>query len=265
MPVSARGTVYNMNGPQGAPVVVLIHGLGLTRGTTWAAFVPALARHYRVLTYDLIGHGDTAPPRGPVTLSDLSNQIIALMDELDIGRAALVGFSLGGMINRRCAMDHPDRVAALAILNSPHERTPERQKMVEQQARDADAGGPAATIDAALARWFTQEFALQRPETVARVRETVLANDPEAYAALRLVLAEGVVELIRPMPPIAHPTLVMTCEDDSGSTPEMSQAIATEIRGAELQVVAGLRHLGLIEQPQTFLAPLLDFLRRQLS
>jgi len=264
MPVSARGTVYNMTGPPGASVVVLIHGLGLTQGTTWAAFVPALARHYRVLTYDLIGHGDTAPPRGPVTLSDLSNQIIALMDELDIGRAALVGFSLGGMINRRCAMDHPDRVVALAILNSPHERTPERQKMVEQQARDADAGGPAATIDAALARWFTREFASQSPEIVARIRETVLANNPVSYAALRLVLAEGVVELIRPVPPIAHPTLVMTCEDDSGSTPEMSQAIATEIHRAEMQIVAGLRHLGLIEQPQTFLAPLLDFLRRHL-
>src|SRR6056297_3243404 len=262
MPVSRAGTAYEMTGPEGAPVIALIHGLGLNRGSTWGAIVPVLAQEFRVLAYDLLGHGDSALPGGKVNLTALSEQLIALMDELGIARAALVGFSLGGMINRRCAMDHPERVAGLAVLNAPHERDRQAQKMVEASARDSSAGGPAATIEAAIERWFTPEFKNDSSDLVDEVRATVLASDPASYAAHRRVLAEGVTELIRPQPPITHPTLVMTCEHDSGSTPAMSHAIASEIEGAETVIVPGLRHLGLLEQPGRFTPPVLDFLDR---
>ena len=265
MAVSQQGTVYDLTGPKGAPVVVLIHGLGLTRGSTWGEIAPVLARDYRVLAYDLLGHGETALPDDPVTLTALSAQLIALMDELGIERAALVGFSLGGMTNRRCAMDHPRRVSALAILNSPHDRGEEQQQIVEQRARDTAAGGPAAGIDVTLARWFTEGFRRDHPEKVAAVRDIVLANDPANYAAHRQVLAEGVRELIAPKPPITLPMLALTCEHDSGSTPAMSHAIAHETPGAETHIVPQLQHLGLIEQPALFSQPVLDFLNRVLG
>lgn len=265
MAVTGQGTAHDLIGPEGAPVVVLIHGLGLARGVTWRAIAPVLARRYRVLSYDLPGHGETAPPEGPVTLRALSAQVIGLMDALGIARAALVGFSLGGMINRRCAMDHPDRVAGLGILNSPHERDREAQERVEASARDSSTGGPAATIDAAIERWFTPEFRRDCNGLVSEVRATVLASDPASYAAHRRVLAEGVTELIRPRPPITHPALVMTCEHDSGSSPAMSHAISAEIAGAETVIVPGLRHLGLIEQPERFTPALEAFLDRCLG
>ncbi|MEX0284609.1 MAG: alpha/beta fold hydrolase [Paracoccaceae bacterium] len=260
MAVSKDGTVYDLTGPVDAPVVVLIHGLGMNRDITWRGIAPVLAKRYRVLTYDLCGHGETVVPTAPVNLTLLSEQVIALMDELDIARAALVGFSLGGMINRRCAMDHPSRVSALGVLNSPHERGEEQQKLVEARARDTAAGGPGATIDATLARWFTPAYLTGHADVVEEVRQIVLANDHANYAAHRQVLAEGVVELIRPTPPITHPTLVMTCEHDSGSTPAMSHGIAAEIEGAKTMIVPDLQHLGLIEQPDLFTAPLLEFL-----
>jgi len=265
MAVSKQGTAYDLTGPLDAPAVVLIHGLGLTRGSTWGEIAPLLARDYRVLAYDLLGHGETALPDGPVTLTTLSEQLIALMDELGIERAALVGFSLGGMINRRCAMDHPGRVSALVILSSPHDRGEEQQQIVEQRARDTAAGGPAAGIDVTLARWFTESFRRDHPDRVAAIRDIVLANDPANYAAHRQVLAEGVRELIAPKPPIALPMLVMTCEHDSGSTPAMSHAIAAETPGAESHIVPQLQHLGLIEQPALFSQPVLEFLNRVLS
>ncbi len=260
--ITTGGTAYDLSGPDRAPAVVLIHGLGLTRGITWQGITPVLAQRFRVLSYDLCGHGETALPCGPVSLTTLSEQLIALMNAVGIKRAALVGFSLGGMINRRCAIDHPQRVSALGILNAPHDRGDALQRKVEQQARDAAAGGPAATIDAALDRWFTPGFRSAGAETVARVRDTVLANDPENYAAHRQVLAEGVTDLIRPDPPIAHPALVMTCEGDSGSTPQMSHAITREIAGAETVIVPALKHLGLLERPALFTGPLMAFLNR---
>jgi pimeloyl-ACP methyl ester carboxylesterase len=265
MAVSDRGTAHDLTGPEGAPVVVLIHGLGLTRGSTWGEIAPRLAQRYRVLSYDLPGHGETALPDAPVTLTALGAHLIALMDDLGIGRAAMVGFSLGGMINRRCALDHPGRVRALAILNSPHDRGEDLQRSVEQSARAAGAGGPAAVIDAALARWFTEDFRRDHADRVAAVRGIVLANDPANYAAHRRVLAEGVRELIAPDPPITLPMLVMTCEHDSGSTPAMSHAIAAETQGAQSLVIPGLRHLGLIERPGLFAQPVRDFLDRALA
>ena len=100
------GTAYNLTGPEDAPVVALIHGLGLTRESTWGQIAPVLARDYRVLSYDLCGHGQSALPSQSVDLTHLSEQLVSLMNAVDIPQAALVGFSLGGMINRRCAIDH---------------------------------------------------------------------------------------------------------------------------------------------------------------
>lgn len=265
MPITRDGTAYDLTGPEGAPVVVLIHGLGLTRTSTWGQIAPLLGQAFRVLSYDLCGHGQTALPTGDVTLTGLGAQLIALLNTLQIAHAALVGFSLGGMINRRCAIDYPDRVSALAILNSPHDRGAAQQKLVEDRARDTAAGGPAAGIDVTLARWFTERFRQEHPETVAAIREVVLANDPDTYAAHRQVLAKGVIELIRLEPPLTHPTLVMTCENDSGSTPAMSHAIAREIDGAETVIVPALQHLGLIEDPAAFARPVQDFLMRALA
>jgi pimeloyl-ACP methyl ester carboxylesterase len=264
MPVSRAGTAYEMTGPEGAPVIALIHGLGLSRGSTWGAIVPVLAQEFRVLSYDLLGHGESALPGGKVNLTALSEQLIALTDELGIAQAALVGFSLGGMINRRCAMDHPDRVSALAILNSPHERGEDQQRLVEARARDTGAGGPSANLDETLARWFTEDFRRDHSDMVDAVRAVVLANDPGNYAAHRQVLAAGVTELIRPEPPITTPTLVMTCEHDSGSTPAMSWGIAGEMPDANVVIVPDLQHLGLIERPELFSGPVMDFLRRTL-
>ena len=265
MSAMINGTAYNLDGPAGAPVVVLIHGLGLTRNSTWAEFIPLLAGRFRVLSYDLPGHGESELPTGDVTLSSLSEQLIALMDGLGISRAALMGFSLGGMINRRCALDHPDRVSALVILNSPHDRGRQQQRIVEERARHSADGGPAAGIDVTLARWFTEDYRRDHADQVARVRQIVLQNDPANYAAHRQVLAEGVTELIAPTPPIALPLLVMTCEHDSGSTPAMSHAIAFETEGAQTCIVPRLQHLGLIEQPEHFSGPVKDFLNRVLT
>ncbi|MCY4208878.1 MAG: alpha/beta fold hydrolase [Roseovarius sp.] len=262
MPVSSDGAFYNIAGPENATVVALIHGLGLTSEITWKSIMPCLASDFRVLCYDLPGHGLSAMPRGRVDLTMLGNHLIALFDEIGVTKASLVGFSLGGMINRRVTIDHPGRVSALAILNSPHERGAQQQKLVEKRVLETAKGGPQATIDGTLERWFTPSFRYDHPEVVESVRNVVLSNNHENYAAHRRVLAEGVPELIRPCPPIAKPAIVITCEHDSGSTPAMSNCISMEIADAETIVVPHLRHLGLIENPELFGPPIRKFLNR---
>ena len=251
-------TCCQVTGPAAAPAVVLVHGIGLNL-LIWDDFVPVLSEKFRVIRYDLPGHGGSATVGSPLSLTKLSLHLAGLMDHLEIKRAAIAGFSLGGMINRRFAMDYPDRVSALVIMNSPHARDAEAQQLVEQRAFSSDAG-PGDTLDDAIQRWFTSGFIARRPEVIDRVRTWVLASDPRSFHQCRQILASGVTELVRPDPPVRRPALVMTCGQDSGSTPSMARSIAGEIPGSETVIVPGLRHLGMLEKPSLFLGPMVTFL-----
>ena len=261
---TASGTVYEISGKATTPVVVLIHGLGLNRHV-WQWHEPAMSARFRIVNYDLYGHGESVAPPTKPSLTVYAEQLRGLLDELGIRHSALVGFSLGGMINRRFALDYPDLVSALAILNSPHERGPEQQRLVEERAAQSAAGGPGASLDATIERWFTAGFRSRQPEVIAQVRLWVLANGALNYAQCREVLAKGVIELIRPAVRIAKPALVMTCENDTGSSVAMAHAIAGEIAGAQTIIVPQLQHMGLVEQPELFTAPLIHFLTASLG
>jgi len=174
----------------------------------------------------------------------------------------VVGFSIGGMINRRFAFDFPNRLSALAILNSPHDRGDEAQALVEERAAAVRSDGAMATMEAALERWFTDDFRISHPDFMETVRQWRRQVDPQSYAEAAWVLATGVKELTRPTTPVRVPTIVITSENDSGSTPDMATTIAAEIDQAAICIVSELKHLGLIEQPQSFTLPVIDFFRK---
>ena len=254
-------TQYAIEG-EGSPLV-LVHGLGM-HGGMWRPLAPALAARHTVITYDLAGHGQSPPPADPVVLSSLSGQLLRLMDELQIKSAALAGFSLGGMVVRRFAVDHPERASAVVVLNSAHGRTEGEREAVRKRVEQAKVSGPGATIDAAIERWFTPGFRGANPAAIAEVRAAVLAQNRAVYPKLYRVLADGDAEIATTIATLRMPLLAMTCEDDPGNTPEMSRRMAALVPGAEVVIVPGLRHMGIWEQPQVFTAAILDFLARRL-
>ncbi|MDZ4087604.1 MAG: alpha/beta fold hydrolase [Tabrizicola sp.] len=253
-----NGTTYDLTGPEDAPVVALIHGLGLTRAV-WQWLIPDLTK-FRVLTYDLIGHGQSAPPEGDPTLKDLSDQLAQLLDHLNIDKAAVVGFSLGGMIARRFAQDYRDRTTALVILHSAHKRTEKQQAAILYRVAQAEAEGPEATVELALQRWYTDHAQATRPDLMDLTRHWVLSNRREVYVKLYRILANGVDEIVAPNPPISVPTLVLTGDEDHGNNPAMSIAIAEDIPRARLVILKGLRHMALAEDPAAVNRPVTDFL-----
>lgn len=260
----SNGTATEVFGSTNAPTVVLIHGLGLCR-EVWQWQVPDIAKQFRVIIYDLYGHAESsAPPQNP-SLTLFSKQLLAVLDAFDAPRAAIVGFSLGGMIARRFAQDHPDRVSALAILHSPHKRTPEAKRAILKRVEQAKNEGSGATIEAALDRWFTRGYRDANPDIMELVRRWVLANDIAIYHRNYRVLADGIDEIIAPTPAITAPTLVITGDEDFGNGPEMTQAIAKEISGAETLILRGLRHMALAEDPNAVTLPLIAFLENHLG
>ena len=259
MPVAPDGSTYEITGPADAPCVVLIHGLGLNRAC-WQWTSPALADGYRVLSYDLYGHGESAVPPETPSLSLFSRQLQGLLDHCGIADAVIVGFSLGGMIARRFAQDCPDRARALIILHSPHQRSAQAQAAILARVEQARDQGPHSTVEAALERWFTEGFRAANPAMMETVRGWVTANRKEVYHRIYRVLAEGIDEITAPVPPLTCPALVITGDEDYGNGPEMTRAIAAEIAGAQALILPGLRHMALAEDPDAVNTPLRRFL-----
>lgn len=256
------GTAYQLTGS--GPPVVLVHGLGLNRGM-WQWQLPALAPHFEVLTYDLFGHGESAAPEGTPDLTMFSEQLLRTMDRCDMDRAAIAGFSLGGMIARRFALDHPDRLSAMAVLHSAHDRSDDEREAIRKRVRQARETGPSSTAQAALERWFTADFRTANPGVTALIRDWILANDPAIYPGIYNVLAEGDAEIVRDIHRIACPTLVMTGDEDYGNSPAMAEKMAALIPNASVVILPGLRHMALAESPRAFNAPFLSFLRSALD
>ena len=254
-----NGTVYDLHGPIKAPVVVLIHGLGLNR-EVWQWLIPALAGYYRVLSYDLFGHGDSLPPPVTPSLTMFCDQLHDLMDHCGIKTAAMAGFSLGGMIARCFAQDFPERLEALIVLHSPHQRSSDAQAAVVKRVEQARLAGPASTVEAALERWFTNSYRKANPEKMDLVRHWVMANDTAIYHTIYRVLTEGIDEITAANPPLDCPTLVITGDEDFGNGPEMARAIAAKIDGAEIHILDGLRHMALVENPDAVNGPIRAFL-----
>lgn len=258
----AGPTAYDVSGT--GPPLVLIHGLGLNR-QLWRWQLDELMPHFSVLRYDLLGHGESAHPPGPYHMSQMVAQLDGLLAHSRVQGAAIVGFSLGGLIAQAFTLAHPGKVSALAILNSAHARTDEQRNSIMLRVRQAEESGPAATVDAALERWFTPGFAERKPDVLEQVRAWVVANDPEVYPAVYRLLANADTGLATSIAAIACPALVMTGEDDSGNSPQMAQQMAAIMPHARLEILPGLRHMALVESPAVVNALLLSFLQEALT
>ncbi len=240
--------------------VVLIHGLGNDR-TRWAGQVRALSPHYRVITFDNMGHGESVKPPGPYDLGMFVDFLHELVVEIGLERFALVGFSLGALIAQTYVLTHPRRVAAIAILNAVHGRNEQQRGAVRERGDRVEAGGPGATLDTSIERWYTAGFRRRRPDSIEETRRQILSNDRWAYAAAYRAFADSDPALDERIRGIDCPALVMTAENDIGSEPEMSRRIASRIPGAKLEIVPHLQHFAPMEDPEAYnrvLGPFLD-------
>lgn len=261
-PDNFGGTCYDEAGD--GPTVFLVHGLGLNRHM-WQWQVDALKSHFRVVTYDLLGHGESANPEGAVRMNDMISQLRDLMDSLAIERGGLIGFSLGGLIVQAFTLEHQDQVQALVILNAAHARTREQRDAIMRRVRQAKAAGPSATVDDALARWFTPECAAEQPELLDRVRTWVADNDPGVYPKMYELLAVADQGLETRIEAIECETLVMTGELDHGNSPAMARRMAEIIPNGRAEILPGLKHMALMERPEVVHSFMFPFLQENLT
>jgi 3-oxoadipate enol-lactonase len=238
-----------VEGPEDGPVVVLGGSLGSDL-RMWAPQVaPLVAAGFRVVRYDTRGHGASPVPPGPYDLEDLGADLLALLDELGVARAHLVGLSLGGMTGMWLGAHAPDRVASLVLCCTSAKLGPPR--MWADRARTVRAEGTAAVAEAGVSRWLTPGYAERNPAEAEFLRAMIAAVPAEGYAACCGAIER--MNLLDALPKITAPTLVIAGADDPATPPEEhARPIADGIPGARLEVVANAAHLGNHEQPEEF-------------
>ncbi|MDN3057108.1 4-carboxymuconolactone decarboxylase [Streptomyces sp. SRF1] len=234
---------YLVNGPEDGPVLVL----GPALGTTWHMWdrqIPELSRHWRVLRFDLPGHGG-APAHPASSVADLADRLLATLDQLGIERFGYAGCSIGGAVGAELALRHPHRVGSLALVSSsPRFGTADsfRQRGVVVRTNGLD---PIAR--ATPERWFTPAFAAAQPAIVDWAVQMVRTTDPGCYIAACEALAAFDIrpELGR----IGVPTLVVAGADDQVTPAADARVLVAGIADARLALVPGASHLAPVEQP----------------
>ena len=182
-----------------------------------------------------------------------------MLDACGIEKTSLAGFSLGGLVAQSFALTCPERLDRLVLISTVAGRTEEEREKVLARMNALLEQGASFHMSAAADRWFTDRFLAERPEIVEWRRQKSLANDPECYAAAYRVLAES--DLADDLHRIRAPTLVMTGEFDIGSTPRMSQVMASRIPDARLVILPELKHSVLLEAPDLVAGEIMSMLR----
>jgi 3-oxoadipate enol-lactonase len=238
---------HELLGPDGAPVVVLSCSLGTDR-TMWDPQLPALAERYRVLRYDLRGHGVSPAPASPYAISDLGQDLLALLDRLEIERAALCGASIGAMTSIWVAARAPERVRRMVLCCTSARFGPEASRTYRGRAELVLEQGVEPVADGALERWFTPAFRQAQPELMARIRQGLTSTSSQGYAGCCAALAA--LDLRGDLGSVDAPTLVIAAAQDPATPSDHGRLIADGIPDARFELIDGAAHLASIEKAE---------------
>lgn len=245
------------------PAVVLWHSL-LCDGGMWAGVLPSLVVRHRVLNIDGPGHGRSAEVRAPFSLEDCVDALFAVLDAAGEQAASLVGLSWGGMVAMRAALQRPDRVRSIALLDTSS-RAEALQRLPRYRVMAAIArrfGAIPPLLDRMEPLFFAPRTRSERAEIVRTFRERLAAMDPASlgHAVDAVIFSRG--DITNRLGEVRCPTLVVCGLDDVATPPARSEEIARAIPGAELALVPGAGHLSAWERPEVVGPLLLEHLER---
>lgn len=238
---------HELLGPLDGSPVILSCSLGTDR-SMWDPQTPSLAGSHLVARYDLRGHGQSPAPPGPYAISDLGEDLLALMDRLEIERASLCGVSIGAMTSIWVAANAPERVQRLVLCCTSARFGPDAAAVYRARAQTVREHTVDAVADGALERWFTPGFREAQPDLMAQIRKGLTDTSSEGYAGCCEALAA--LDLQPALGSISAPTLVIAAAEDPATPPDHGRAIADGIAGARFELIDGAAHLANIEKAE---------------
>ena len=234
-------TFYLLNKTDKKIPIVFIHGVGLTH-EIWEPQLDYF-KDNSIVSYDILGHGKTPLNKSNISFDDFSEQLINLIDELKFDKIHLIGFSIGSLIARNFAVKYNDRLKSLMLLGSIYKRSEEQQKIVNDRFRLVKKHLKLSRQ--ALKRWFSDKYLEKNQNTYEKISTILEKNNMENFLKVyELFVFHKNNENFQN---IKTNTLIMTGENDIGSTVEMSKKLCEVIDSSQLKVIKDGKHLCSIE------------------
>jgi 3-oxoadipate enol-lactonase len=246
---------YRFDGENGKPILMLSNSIATTLHM-WDGEIEALSQHFRVLRYDLRGHGASSVPAGAYSLDRLGRDVIELLDALEIERVHFLGLSLGGFVGQWLGIHTPERIDRLVLANTSSWLGPAAafDARIEATLQADDMTQIAETF---LGNWFPASMLKANPPVIGHFRAMLLATDRHGLAGAYAAVRDA--DLRRTIALITRPTLVIAGRDDTVTLASHSEAITAAIPGAKLLILPAV-HLSNVECHDAFLSALYPFL-----
>lgn len=266
MKIQANGVVTNYDLVGEGDYLVLIHGF-TDNLTMWYNQVPVFSKQYKVLTYDVRGHGQTDSPDDKISLDTLADDLYALLKALNINKTFVLGYSMGGRIGLEFALKHPDMTSGFIFANSgipgPVFQLSEKEitEMLEKQSlleKLIESGDIEAISEVMTEFSFSPGFKNREPEVYQRYKEVKLKNDPRHY----LSILKAIVENFQNPPDLTRlkcPALIIAGDQDSFMKLEVAESMEKAIPNAQVKILP-TGHASALEMPEQFNQAILEFL-----
>lgn len=240
----------------GAPLL-LVHGVGL-RAEAWAPQIAALSDRMRVIAVDMPGHGESDPLPVTARLPDYVAWAARVIAALGAGPVNVAGHSMGALIACGLAVEHPELVRRVALLNGVHRRSEEARAAVRARA-DLIARGEGDAVTP-LSRWFGPEELARAPGLRDLVAGWLLDVSQAGYATAYRAFSEGDAVYADRLCEVRCPALILTGDGDGNSTAEMTEVMARAMPLGRASVIAGHRHMVNLTAPEAVNAAMIDWL-----
>lgn len=235
--------------------VALIHSLAMDR-TFWQPVAEDLAKDAAVLVIDCRGHGQSDKPQGPYTVEQFADDLADVLDHLGWQQVTVAGASMGGCVSLAFAIRHAARVKSLGLFDTTAHYGD--AKAWTERADKGVADGLASLIPFQKTRWFSDKFNAEHANVVQSCIDVFVANEPHAYHATCLML--GSADLRAGLAGIQVPTRILVGEEDYATPVAMAEYLHTHIKGSQLTIAKGARHLSPLEIPTVVAAKLREII-----
>lgn len=241
--------------------LVLLHAFPLNR-RMWAAQAQALSGERRVIAPDYPGFGRSPRPCAQPDVRHYAEGVRELLDSLHLERVALGGLSMGGYVAFACVRLFPERISSLVLANTRPDPDPEEARETRRElARRVAEEGIEILPDLQMERLLSKETIQNKPDVVEDVRSMILASSPDGVVAALGALKDR-PDSTHILGEIEVPTLVISGEEDSISTPGVMEEMAGKIPGSRYVSLPKAGHLSNLEGPEEFNAALSGFLAK---
>lgn len=260
IPESKLTVSYSDEGPKaGVPVIIFIHGFPFNK-LMWNNQIDILRKHYRVIAYDIRGHGNSEGDAEDFSIAQFAEDLIFLMNALDIKRATLCGLSMGGYIVLNAMENYSSRFEALILCDTQcKDDSPEAKEKRLKAIESIRLNGKEHYANESVKNLFAPESFATRRKEIAGIKEMIINTSIDTLDHTLQALANR-NETCSKLPEIMIPVLIMTGTEDKITPPAAAQFMSDNIRDSRLCLIEHSGHISNVENPESFNEQLTKFL-----